>query len=187
MSAGNNPPIYGVAYECYVSLVDQSNAKLFKANPTLAAGDVQVVKDGGTAANLTTLPSASPASSKYIKVNLSATEMTANNVIVLFSDAAGAEWCDVAMNIQPMLAPVCIGTCTTGGTTTSIVTSSFTPAGAATDQFKGRIVVFDLDTTTSALRGQATAITASSNAAAPTLTVSTLSTAPASGDTFKVQ
>jgi len=187
MSAGNNPPIYGVAYECCVSLVDQSNTKLFKANPTLAAGDVQVVKDGGTAANLTTLPSASPASSKYIKVNLSATEMTANNVTVLFSDVAGSEWCDVALSIQPMLAPVCIGVVGSGSTTTSIVTSSMTPAGAVADQFKGRIVVFDADTTTAALRGQATAITASSNAAAPVLTVSTLSTAAVSGDTFKVQ
>lgn len=186
MSAGNNPPIYGVAHEFYCALPDQSNTKLFKANPTLAAGDVQVVKDGGTAANITTLPSASPASSKYIRVQLSATEMQAKNVTVLFSDASGAEWCDVMVNIQPVMTPICIGTVGGSATTTSIPTSAFTPAGSALDQFKGRIVVFDLDTTTAALRGQATDITGSSNASTPTLTVTALSTAPASGDTFKV-
>lgn len=186
MSAGYNPPLYGVAYTFYVMLVDQANTKVFKSNPTLASGDVQVVKDGGTAANLTTLPSASPASSKYIKVQLSATEMQANNVTVLFADAAGSEWCDLAINIQPMSGPVVIGTCTTGGTTTSVTTSSITPAGSSTDQFKGRIIVFDSDTTTAGLRGQATDITASSAASNPTFTVSALSDAPASGDTFKI-
>lgn len=79
-----------------------------------------------------------------------------------------------------------IGTCDAGSTTTSIVTSALTPAGAAADQLKGRIVVFDKDTTTAALRGQATDITASTNAATPTLTVTALTTAPASGDTFVI-
>lgn len=81
-----------------------------------------------------------------------------------------------------------IGRGTVGGsaTTTSIPTSAFSPAGAAADQFKGRIVTFDADTTTAALRGQATDITASTNAATPTLTITALTTAPVSGDTFSV-
>lgn len=78
------------------------------------------------------------------------------------------------------------GTVDAAATTTSIPTSAFTPAGAAADQFKGRIVVFDNDTTTVTLRGQATDITASSNAATPTLTVTALTHAPAAGDTFSV-
>jgi hypothetical protein len=78
------------------------------------------------------------------------------------------------------------GTVAAGGTTTSVPTSAFVPNGAAADQFKGRIITFDADTTTAALRGQATDITASSNAAAPTFTVTALTTAPASGDTFSV-
>lgn len=78
------------------------------------------------------------------------------------------------------------GTVTTGGSTTSIPTSAFSPAGAAADQFKGRIVIFDADTATAALRGQATDITASSNSATPTLTVTALTTAPSSGDSFTV-
>lgn len=78
------------------------------------------------------------------------------------------------------------GTVGNGSTPTSIVTSAFDPAGAAADQFKGRIVVFDNDTATAALRGQATDITANTNAAAPTLSVTSLTTAPSSGDTFSV-
>jgi hypothetical protein len=78
------------------------------------------------------------------------------------------------------------GTVDSGATTTSIPTSAFTPAGAVADQFKHRVVLFDADTTTTALRGQARTITASSNAAAPTFTVDALTTAPASGDVFSV-
>ena len=78
--------------------------------------------------------------------------------------------------------------CTVGAasTTTNIVTSACSPSGAVADQFKGRIVIFDANTTTAALRGQATDITASTNAATPELTVTALTTAPASGDTFVI-
>ena len=47
-------------------------------------------------------------------------------------------------------------------------------------------MIFDYDTTTAALRGQATDITASSASATPTLTVTALTTAPVSGDTFTI-
>ena len=60
------------------------------------------------------------------------------------------------------------------------------PATSVADQVKGRIVIFDYDTTTAALRGQATDITASSASATPTLTVTALTTAPVSGDTFTI-
>jgi hypothetical protein len=82
-----------------------------------------------------------------------------------------------------------IAKCTvgSGSTTTSVVSSACDPAGSVADQFKGRIMLFDKDTTTAALRGQATDITASSNAAAPTFTVTALTTAPVSGDTFVIQ
>lgn len=76
------------------------------------------------------------------------------------------------------------GTVTTGATTTSIPTSELIPSAGVADQFKGRIVVFDRDTTTANLRGQATDITASTSGG--TLTVTALTTAPASGDTFTI-
>lgn len=74
------------------------------------------------------------------------------------------------------------GTVDTGATTTSIPTSSLTPAVTVADQLKGRIVLFSADTTTAALRGQATDIT--SNTDAGVLTVTALTTAAAAGDTF---
>ncbi len=79
-----------------------------------------------------------------------------------------------------------IGTIGVGSTTTSLVTSAFVPAGSVSTQFKGRIITFMDDTTTAALRGQSTDITASTASATPTLTVTALTTAPASGDTFVI-
>lgn len=93
------PPKRGVEYIFYISLVSQADAKLLKANPTLAAGDVVISKDGGAFANLTTLPTVTPAAGKGVKVTVSATEMTADNVLIIFSDVAGAEWCDLSVNV----------------------------------------------------------------------------------------
>jgi hypothetical protein len=78
------------------------------------------------------------------------------------------------------------GTVSTSSTTTSVTTSAMSPATSVADQLKGRIIIFDHDTTTAALRGQATDITASSASATPTLTVTALTNAPASGDTFTI-
>ncbi len=91
-----------------------------------------------------------------------------------------------AANVAKTTRAIGRGTVTTGGSTTSIPTSAFSPSGSVADQFKGRIITFDADTTTAALRGQSTDITASSNSATPTFTVTALTTAPASGDTFSV-
>lgn len=77
-----------------------------------------------------------------------------------------------------------LGTVAGGATTTSIPTSSLDPAASVADQFKGRILIFDKDTSTAALRGQASDITA--NTSGGTFTVTALTTAPASGDTFVI-
>lgn len=91
---------------------------------------------------------------------------------------------DVAVNFKRAILGDVRGTASGTPTTTSIPTSSLVPAAAVTDQFKGRILTFDKDTTTTNLRGQATDITAST--AAGVLTVSALTTAPVSGDTFVI-
>lgn len=77
------------------------------------------------------------------------------------------------------------GTVNTGASTTSIPTSSLDPSPTVNDQFKGLILSFDKDTTTAALRGQKTDITASTSGG--TLTVTALTTAPVSGDTFTIE
>ena len=77
-----------------------------------------------------------------------------------------------------------VGTVGSGSTTTSIVSSSITPSGTDADQFKGKIMTFTDDTTTAALRGQSTDITANTAASAPTFTVTALTTSAISGDEF---
>jgi hypothetical protein len=67
-------------------------------------------------------------------------------------------------------------------TATAVIASSLAPASAVADQFKGRHLIFAEDTTTTALRGQATDITAF-NHATQTFTVTALTTAPVNGDT----
>jgi hypothetical protein len=79
------------------------------------------------------------------------------------------------------------GTVGSAATNTSVTTSAFTPSVGATDQFKGRTIIFDGDTTTTSLRGQATLISGgNTNSATPTFTVDALTTNPASGDTFSI-
>lgn len=307
------PPKKNTAYKMYVGLIDQSNTKLLKANPTIASGDFKVSTDGGAFANLTTLPSANPASGRAIMIDLSTGEMNGDNIVVQCVDASGAEWCDLFISLQTAarqiddlaypattgrsmvvdasglvdantvkVGPTGSGTaqtardvgasvllssgtgagqlsitsgvvqadsakiggtaqtgrdlgasvllspgtgtgqvsltsgvvatnttqingdataaanqaktnratvrCTVSGspTTTSVPTSACSPSGAVADQFKGRLMVFDADTATTALRGQMTDITANTSAATPTFTVTALTTAPQSTDTFSI-
>lgn len=73
----------------------------YKANPTLAAGDVKVSKDGGTFNNLTTLPTVTPTSDTTVRISLSATEMQAARVIVRFVDqTVPKEWEDQELIIE---------------------------------------------------------------------------------------
>lgn len=103
-----------------------------------------------------------------------------SDVLAVNGDATGAA------NLAKTTRAIGRGTVTTGGTPTSVPTSSFTPNGAVADQFKGRIITFDANTSTAALQGQSTDITASTSAANPTFTVTALTTAPSNGDTFSV-
>jgi hypothetical protein len=107
-------------------------------------------------------------------------------VFVLYPEEAG----DYRANmVQVGGVAVAIGTATvsTSSTTTSVTTSACSPAGAAADQFKGRVIIFGNSTTTTALRGCAALITASSNSATPTFTLAAaLPTSPVSGDTFVI-
>ena len=84
----------------YIGLVDQSNTKLLKSSPTLATGDFKVSIDGGALANLGTLPTVTPAAGRQVKITLSQAEVNGDNITIQCIDAAGAEWCDLLINIQ---------------------------------------------------------------------------------------
>ena len=94
------PPKINTSFTFYVSLVSQADTKLMQANPTLAAGDAKVAVNDAAPANLGTLPVVDADFTKRVKVVLSAAEMNGDNVTVIFSDAAGAEWVDLTVNIQ---------------------------------------------------------------------------------------
>lgn len=84
-------------YTFAVGLTSQSNAKVFQSSPTLAAGDVKISKDGGAEASVASLPTAA---GKLVTVSLSADEMNADRVVVIFSDQAGDQWCDLVCEIH---------------------------------------------------------------------------------------
>ena len=84
----------------YAGLIDQSNTKLLKSTPTLAAGDFKISIDGGAFANLTNLPTVTPAAGRSVKFVLTQAEVNGDNLVIACVDAAGAEWCDLFINIQ---------------------------------------------------------------------------------------
>lgn len=180
---------------------DKSDGVTLKTDATTisdidhASTGIFLSKAGGTAAIRHATVTASVADAYgMMKVTLDATDTNTLGMLdVLFAKAATylpvhKSFMVVPANVHEILVSigfaVATGVVTTGSSTTSIVTSSVTPTAGVTDQYKGRIVIFDNDTTTANLRGQATDITASSNAGV--LTVSDLTTAPASGDKFKI-
>jgi hypothetical protein len=94
-------PQRGRAYECSVTLASTATGQ-FLASPPLAAGDFTVSKDHGAFASLATLPTVAPAGSVLVRVQLTATEMTANQIDLIAHDPDGV-WEDVHVQMQPTL------------------------------------------------------------------------------------
>ena len=93
------PPKKNAAFVFYVGLISQADTKLLQANPTLAAGDVKVATDDAAPGNLATLPVVDADFTDRVKVSMSAGEMNGDRITVIFSDAAGAEWTDLLIDI----------------------------------------------------------------------------------------
>lgn len=123
-----NLAIYGVEYVFYHALESQSAPGTLQANPTLASGDVTISKDGGLAANLNTIPAATPASGKRLKVTVSATEMQADDISIVFSDASGSEWYDSHVHIQPLRLPASTVDDSGGAPSTTVFGTDLTEA-----------------------------------------------------------
>ena len=92
------PPLKNAAYTFEIALTSQGDTDIFQVNPTLAAGDVTVSRDGGAFANIGTLPVAIGGGA-VVTATLAAGE-TADRVAVLFHDAAGDEWQDLLVFIE---------------------------------------------------------------------------------------
>lgn len=176
--SNRNVPLYGQPYEFYVTLRSQTDSRLFQINPTLASGDVKISKDGGATANITTLPTVTPASGARVKVTLSASEMTCDQLGVLFSDAADQEWCDLYVHIQPIKGLIFGGSVDdASASSTSFIT---TLTGLGTNALVNRWLVF----TTGSLIGQSQKIS-TYNTSNGTVTFATgFTAAPADEDDF---
>jgi hypothetical protein len=89
----------GAVYSGRLSLFKSS---AIVSNPTLAAGDVVVVRSDGTAQNIATLPSVNADDSDIVEFTLSATEMAGSageTVTIKFVDQAGDAWEPVTVDI----------------------------------------------------------------------------------------
>jgi len=147
----------------------------------------RISKDFAADVATTNTPAVVVAGSRMLKLALTAAEMNADNVMwTITSTTTGAKEFAGSLyttkNPLDLFSQIVECVVDAGASATSIPTSSQDPAASVTDQWKGRIVIFRRDTTTAALRGQATDITA--NTSGGTLTVTALTTVPVSGDTF---
>lgn len=99
--ANSNPPKKNQAFVTYICVRDATDNLSLKANPTIAAGDWKISKDGGAFANLTNLPTVTPASGRAVKLDLTATEMNADNVMIVWVDQTSTkEWADGWLEIN---------------------------------------------------------------------------------------
>jgi hypothetical protein len=154
----------------------------YKSNPTLATGDVKISKDGGSFANLTTLPTVTPASGTSVRASLSASECEFARAVVVFVDQTNPkEWEDQLIMLHTPLAEGALcGKITSGTpTTTSFISSQLT--GSNTDQYKDAYVTFLTGTCAGATK-KITAFTAASD----TVTCDALPAAPSVGDVFVI-
>jgi hypothetical protein len=100
MAAPYNPPVKNEEFKIRVSLEDYANPGNLKSNPTLASGDFKVDIDGAGLGNLATLPTVSPASSRLVLIELSATEMDGDVITVQCVDQTSPkEWADLVFSI----------------------------------------------------------------------------------------
>jgi hypothetical protein len=102
----NNPSVYNRKYgtqsTLYFTVLVPSGTnsnRFFNAAVPWVAGDVLVVKDGGTPANIGTLPTRVGTSPLYT-LTLTATEMQATDLQVLLVDQDGPAWRDTTLHVQ---------------------------------------------------------------------------------------
>lgn len=179
--ANFNPPQWGVAHTLYLSLTSQADTKLHQANPTWASGDAKVAKDDGAPANRGTLPVVDSDFTDRTKVVISATEMEADNVTLIFSDASGAEWCDLTINIATSRLHRSVVHSDTKSGTLSTTQCSSNLSESTDDHYNGRLITF----ITGILEGQGNNIT-DYVATNGVLTFSAMTEAPGSSDKFVI-
>lgn len=117
---------YGTITILYTSLFNVGSRDA-KVNPTLAAGDVQISKDGGNYANLATLPDLTPASLDNVRIQLAAAELQCKFAIIRFKDqTAPSDWDEQRVSVTTWGHPSAYDT-----SKNDVIRSSTAQAGAA--------------------------------------------------------
>ena len=94
-------PVQNSAFTTTIGLMDYAVPGNLKVSPTLASGDFQVSIDGGSFANLATLPTNDPASSPSVTIALSSSEMNGERITIKCIDQTGTkEWADFMFTIH---------------------------------------------------------------------------------------
>ena len=137
-------PIYGPkkneSFIFYLTLLTSGDDDTPVANPTLAAGDVRITTDGGTEANLGTLPVVTPAAGRGVKVTVSASEMNGDCVLIMFEDATGTEeW--QAVTVVIMTQAIDMDDVNTSGV--SVASGGIVAASIATDAITAAKIAAD--------------------------------------------
>jgi len=100
MAAPYNPPKKNEDFKIPIQLRDVANPNRVKVNPTIASGDFKITKDGGALANLTNLPTVSPAGSSWVVIELTSTEMNADIIgLQAIDQTEPPEWADWGIGI----------------------------------------------------------------------------------------
>lgn len=85
--------VYGNSTQVIYTVLLTKDSRDAKVDPTLASGDVQISKDGGSFANMSSLPTVSPASSPQVKITFSSAELECKTAMIRFKDQTDpAEW-----------------------------------------------------------------------------------------------
>jgi len=96
--------VAGQTYTLEFSLEDQSNAGLWKANPTLAAGDFQISVNGAGFENVDNIPTVAPAAGRRVALVIAAAETTAAGagglIYIAGVDASGDQWYDISFSVR---------------------------------------------------------------------------------------
>lgn len=170
-------PIRNQPYTFIIGLESQSTPGILLVHPNVASGDATKSLDQGASTALDTTPYIAPPSGKRVVVELTAAEMDADNVSIVFSDQAGDEWYDTQINIQP-IGHILGGTVTDGAPSSTSFDTSLSES--TNDHFNNEFLVF----TDGALQGQSRKISDYAGSAG-TITVSSAFTeAPPSGSPF---
>lgn len=97
------PPVKNTPHSFPISLVSQASTHIFQTNVTITTADAWVSKDSGAFVAVTAAPvellTDGGAKTGVLWQGLTATEMTADVVTVLYHDAAGDEWQDVSYTV----------------------------------------------------------------------------------------